>query len=151
MTHDLQAIRNLSYAYTNCVDEGDWAGVAELLSEAVLRPMSAGMSGEPVRGREAIERFYAEQVITYRGSPRTRHMVTNHIIEIDGDRAEGRSYFQVLQALSRMPPEIVVVGRYQDAFARTPDGWRFTEKIIRAEWFGHVRHHFRIVDEHRGD
>lgn len=148
MTDDLQQIRNLSYAYTAAVDDGEWDQVAELLAEAVLRPVSGGMNGEPVRGREAVRRFYDEQVVTYDGNPRTKHLVTNHVIEIDADTAIGRSYFTVLQALPKEPPGIVVSGRYHDAFARDERGWRFTEKVIHAEWFGAIRNHFRIAADH---
>lgn len=149
MTDDLQAIRNLSYAYTGHLDDGDWAAVADLLADAELRLVSPGMVDRPIQGRAAVERFYADQVITYRGSPRTRHIVSNHVIDLEGDSAEGRSYFHVLQALPGLAPEIVVVGQYFDSFVRRDAGWQFAAKVIQAEWFGHIRNHFRIGGEHR--
>ncbi|MCW3018758.1 MAG: hypothetical protein JWN10_1066 [Solirubrobacterales bacterium] len=152
MSDDYEAIRRLSYAYTFCLDEGDFAGVGALLADATLTPVAAGMLGEGIRGREAIERFYAEQVVVYGGKPRTRHLITNHAIELDEARetASARCYFTVLQAPPRLPYAIVVGGRYQDRFAKADGDWRFSAKEIHVDYLNDIAHHFKIAGEHRG-
>lgn len=152
MSDDLQAIRNLSYAYTRCLDNGDWTEVAAILGDATLRAVSSGMSGAEVRGAPEIERFYREQVVVDSlGRPRTRHLVTNHSIELDptGTRARGDSYFTVLQKPAGKSLQIVVTGRYEDEFACANGEWRFVSKTIHADYFGEIRHHFLIAAEQR--
>jgi len=151
MTDDFQAIRNLAYTYAFRLDEGDFDGVAELLADGTLRLAAAGMSDEEIRGRDAIRRFYTEQVVTFEGKPRTRHEITNHAIEMDpgGGSATSRCYFTVLQAPPRLPFQIIIGGRYHDRFAKTDGVWHFTEKVINVDYLNDIAHHFRIAAEHR--
>lgn len=153
MTDDHQAIRNLSYQYTRRVDEGDWAAVGETLAHATLRVVSRGMAGSELSGAAAIENFYRDQVVVDdQGRPLTRHLVTNHRINLDDDRrhAVAHSYFTVLQKPEREPLQIVVTGQYDDKFERIDDVWRFTSKTIRADYFGEIRWHFRISADQAG-
>ncbi len=145
-----EAIRALTYEYTFRLDRGDFAGLAELLAEADLRMSAAGMNAEPIRGATAVERFYTEQVVTYDGDPRTRHLITNHVVEIapDGETARGRCYFTVLQAAPRQPIQSVVCGRYSDSFVRTGTEWRFAEKVIEVDYLTAIGDHFKIDDRH---
>ena len=77
------------------------------------------------------------------GTPKTRHLVLNPIIEIDADAATAtaRSTFCVLQATDRIPLAPIVVGRYYDSFARDSTGWYFTERIADVEMVGDVSDH----------
>ena len=54
------------------------------------------------------------------GTPRTKHVTTNLIVEVDDDAgtATGRSYFTVLQAVPGLPLQPIVAGRYHDRFVR---------------------------------
>jgi SnoaL-like domain len=151
MNDDLQAIRNLCYAYTFALDEGDFAAVGLLLEDATLRPVMPGVGDEGVRGRAAVERFYRDQVVTYsRGRPMTRHLITNHAIEVDeDDTARSRCYFTVLQRPPGLPYQIVVGGRYDDRFAKRDGAWRFTERAIHVDHLNEIGHHFRIADADR--
>jgi hypothetical protein len=147
---DYERIRALTYEYTFRLDRGDFAGVAELLAAGQLRMAAKGMSDAPMRGADAIESFYAGQVVTYDGDPRTRHLITNHVVEIDSGRehARGECYFTVLQAAPREPIGTVVVGRYLDRFERVDSAWRFTEKVIEVDYLGSIGEHFPIDSEH---
>jgi ketosteroid isomerase-like protein len=145
-----ERIRALTYEYTFRLDRGDFAGVAELLADGRLRMDAKGMNGEPMHGAAAIETFYAGQVVTYDGDPRTRHLITNHVVEVDAAErtATGECYFTVLQAVPRQPAGIVVVGRYHDRFERVDEVWRFTEKVIQVDYLGAIGEHFTIDHEH---
>jgi len=147
-----ERIRVLTYEYTFRLDRGDFGGVAELLADGRLRMDAKGMHGEPMHGAAAIEAFYAGQVVTYDGDPRTRHLITNHVVEIDPEArtATGECYFTVLQATPRQPVGIVVVGRYHDRFERPTDDWRFTEKVIQVDYLGAIGEHFTIDADHAG-
>jgi hypothetical protein len=150
---DYEALKALTYEYTFRLDAGEFSGVADLLEAGHLRMVAKGMSEEPIRGHDAIEAFYASQVVTYDGDPRTRHVISNHAIEIGegGERAEGRCYFTVLQAVPKEPIRTVVCGQYRDSFERTAEGWSFTEKVIQVDYLTAIGEHFQIDEEHSAE
>jgi hypothetical protein len=150
---DRDAIRDLCFAYTFCLDDGDFAGVGALLEHATLQPDMPGVVGEKIHGRDGVEAFYRAQVITYsRGRPMTRHLITNQVIAIDDERrtASSRCYFTVLQRPPGIGYHVVVGGQYHDEFERIGDVWRFTSKRIQVDHLNDIEHHFRITDEHAG-
>lgn len=152
MSNDYEEIRNLSYRYTFLLDVGDFEAVGQLLAHATLQPIMAGVRGEPVRGSGAIKEFYAGQVVTYgNGDPRTRHLITNQLIELDaeGASASSRCYFTVLQRPPKLPYQIVVGGQYHDRFERVDAGWRFVEKAIQVDHLNEIQHHFLIAPNRR--
>lgn len=149
---DHEQIRTLTYEYVFRLDGGDFAGVGELLGGGCLRMSAQGMSDREIRGAAAIERFYATQVVTYGGDPRTRHQITNHVVSVeeDGASARGHCYFTVLMKPPGEPLQTVVSGRYFDRFERGGEGWRFSEKVIRVDYLTAIEKHFRIDDEREG-
>ena len=104
---------------------GDFAGVAELLADATF----TGGAGS-VTGRDAIEKMLRESLIVYDdGTPRTKHVTTNVVIEVDEEAgtAVSRSYFTALQALPDLALQPIVSGRYQDRSSAARDtgaSWR---------------------------
>jgi hypothetical protein len=149
---DYEAIRALCFTYTFRLDEGDFAGVGELLADAALRPVMAGVRSEELVGSAAIERFYTEQVVTYKnGRPMTRHLITNQLIELAPDAlsATSRCYFTVLQRPPGLEFQIVVGGQYHDRFAKVDGVWRFTDKAIQVDHLNAIEHHFTIAADQR--
>lgn len=145
MTDATGEIAALVHAYAERIDDGDFEGVAELLAEAELR--TEGLPGA-VRGREAILELYRRttRVHPETGTPRTAHLVTNLVIEVDevAGTARARSHFAVLQATPSLPLQVVAAGRYRDRFVRGAEGWRFRERVIRLELVGDVREHLLL-------
>ena len=138
---DGDQIRNLLGAYCDLVDQGDHAGVGALFGdEGVL----AAEDGTVIaRGREAIADFYARTTKRHDGSPRTKHVVANTVLEPGEDGSVvARSSFVVLQATADLPLQPIIAGRYVDRFA--PDGgggWRWVERRFAADLVGHLSHH----------
>ena len=136
-----EAIRNLLGSYCELIDAGDFAGVADLLAGAVLRDES----GKAVAsGRDAIAALYAATTRRHAdGTPRTRHVTANSIIEVDeaGGTATARSVYVVLQATGSVPLQPIVSGRYRDRFARIGEGWAFTERTITVDLVGELGDH----------
>jgi 3-phenylpropionate/cinnamic acid dioxygenase small subunit len=132
-------IENLIATYAELVDDGDFAGVGALLAHATFT--SAGGS---VTGAEAIEGMLRANVIVYEdGTPLTKHITTNLIIEVDDDAGTAvcRSYFTALQALPDLPLQPIVSGRYHDRFERRDAEWRFVERRVRTDLVGDVTGH----------
>ena len=76
------------------------------------------------------------------GTPRTKHVVTNPIIDVDADRATCRSYYMVLQQTDELPLQLVVSGRYHDRFERVEGVWRFSYRdFTLIDSVGDTSHH----------
>jgi 3-phenylpropionate/cinnamic acid dioxygenase small subunit len=141
-TEPSRSIENLIATYAFLVDDGEFAALGELLAEADFT-----LNGGPaVSGREAIERLARETLQTYDdGTPRTRHVTTNIIIEVDEREgtATARSYFTVFQSLPGFPLQAIASGRYRDRFQNRGGRWRFTQRSVTTSFTGDVSHHVR--------
>ncbi|KUI36501.1 polyketide cyclase [Mycobacterium sp. IS-1496] len=132
------AIHELLYRYAELVDAGDFDGVGRLLE----RGSFAGVAGAGSIATlfTATTRRYPD----HGNTPRTRHLVLNPVVELDGDTAAARSTFCVVQATETVPPQPIVVGRYHDTFARDEEGWYFTARRVDVEHVGDVSAHLLI-------
>ena len=137
-----EAISQLIYAYAERIDAGDFAGVAEVFSDATL---TFEGFGDAVSGPEAIQSLYERTTRRYEdGTPRTKHVMTNVMVDVssDGSTATSRSYFTVLQAVpGALTLQPVIAGRYRNAYACTDGAWRFTSVHIIIELVGDLAHH----------
>lgn len=132
------AITDLLYRYAELIDAGDFDGVGELLGRGNFMG---------VRDSSSIAKLFAtttRRFPEHGNTPRTRHMVLNPIVDIDGDSASARSTFCVVQGTETVPLQPIVVGRYADTFARDDDGWYFTERKVDVELVGDVSAHLMI-------
>ena len=143
---DREEILDLIHRYAELIDAGDFDGVGRLLDRAAF----SGPRTPAVTGAENIAKLFG--ITTKRfpdtGTPQTRHLVLNPIIEVDGDTATARSTFCVVQATASLPLQPIVVGRYLDTFARDERGWHFTARIADVEMTGDVSDHL-LIDPRR--
>lgn len=117
-------ITNLLYRYAELIDSGDLAGAAALFEHAKIK---LNGSEEP-QDNEAVLSVWRNYMKIYScGTPRTKHVITNPIVEIDeaAGKATCRSYYTVLQATDEVPLQIVAAGRYHDTFERVNGAWRY--------------------------
>jgi SnoaL-like domain len=134
-----RAIENLIITYTHLVDAADFAGLDTLLADATF----AG-SGAPISGLGVIETMFRETIIVYEdGTPRTKHLASNIIIDLDdaGDSATALSYVTILQAPPGIPLQTIAAGRYHDSFERHDGRWRFTERRVSIDLIGDLSRH----------
>ena len=135
------AIQRLLYLYAERIDAGDFEGLADLFAHAAIHTRSLP---EPIRGREAVLALYRHSTRRYPdGTPRTRHLVCNPIIDInaDGTQAEARSTFVVLQATDELALQPIIAGRYHDRFTCTDGQWHFTAREMLPELKGDLSRH----------
>src|SRR2546425_8621375 len=110
-----------------------------------MRSGSTPARAAPLYGIAAVRRAY-DVVLLYDGSPCTRHVVTNLVVELDGpDRAAARSCFTVFQARPDFPLQPILCGRYHDAFARVDGSWRFADRLILPDLIGDLSRHLRSL------
>lgn len=134
-----RAIQNLIATYAELVDAGDFAGLGRLLGHATF-----GSGG--LNGAKAFQEMFERTVIRYDdGTPRTKHVTTNTILDVDesAGTATARSYFTVLQALPDLPLQTIVAGRYADLLEFAGNGWRFADRQVNVDLIGDVSHHLR--------
>jgi len=136
------AIEHLVYGYAERVDAGDFAGVAELFAHA--RYKGGGPDDPGVEGAAPVLEIMEGMVRRYEdGTPRTKHVTTNLIIDADdkAGTATARSYFTVLQQLDGFALQPIIAGRYHDAFERVDGEWRLSERVILCDLVGDLSRH----------
>lgn len=138
MTDAHEAIRNLLGTYCEVMDAGDFEGLGQMFADARLIDHK---EREIARGAAAVTELWKAMVRLYDGSPRTRHLVSGPVIEVDGDSATCRSSYLVMQ----LPPDggliPVAAGRYRDTFARTDGRWHFTVRQMFLDQPGDMSRH----------
>jgi len=126
-----QDCERLIKLYVNLNDAQDWPAVAALYSEDArfARPSQPGTF---IEGRAAILAGFLAR------PPRAqRHVIANVVVEVrDVDHASAFSVIVLYQGdpapageLPAMSANSPLVGWYRDRLVRTPDGWRFAERV----------------------
>ena len=148
IAEDRTAITDLIYRCAEMFDAGDFDGVGALLGRADF----GGARTPKMSGAKNIAGLFAMSTRRFPdGTPLTRHLVLNLIVEVADDAtAAARSTFCVVQATDEVALQPIVVGRYRDRFARDDDGWYYTERIADVEMLGDVSQHL-LVDHRRFD
>ena len=136
---DYREIENLLYRYAKRIDAGDLEGVAELFRDGCI---CAPGAAEPVFGYDAVLALYRGSTRLYEnGTPCTRHITSNLLIEVNGESATCHSYFTVMQALPDFPLQAIISGHYEDEFRRRDGSWHFHCRTMFPELFGDLSRH----------
>ena len=125
--HDTTHIANLLYRYAEMMDAGALSDVAALFAKAKVKVGG----GKVLEGAAPLEALWREVVRIYPcGTPRTKHVITNPIIEIDerAGTATCRSYYTVIQGTDDLPLQVICAGRYHDHFAKQDGEWHFAAR-----------------------
>jgi 3-phenylpropionate/cinnamic acid dioxygenase small subunit len=144
MTDARDAIAKLVYGYAERVDSGDFRGVADLFTHATYRA-AAGDDVVTYDGADAVLETFTTMVMLHEdGTPGTKHVTTNLVIDVDDNTATARSYFSVLQARPDLPLQVIIAGRYHDRFECVDREWRFADRLIYSDLVGDLSHHLKI-------
>ena len=133
-------IANLLYRYAECIDTGDLGGAAALFEHARIRIGP----GDTIDATRLLGIWKSLIVLHPDGTPRTKHVTTNPIIEINEDAgtATCRSYYTVLQQTDELPLQTIVTGRYHDRFDRVDGQWWFSYRdLTLIDMVGDVSRH----------
>lgn len=133
------AVETLIFTYAERIDLGDFDGAGEVFAHGGRQH---GVDGTPLGG-PALAEALRSGFRMHDGSPRTKHVTTNVLIEADEEAgaATARSYFTVTLATAELPLQIVAAGRYHDAFERVDGVWRFRSRVILLDHQGEIEHH----------
>jgi len=128
---DRQEIGDLLIRYAMALDAHDWP-----LLDTVFVPDAVADYGELAalnEGREAIVGA-CHQALS--GLDSSQHIVSNAVVDIDGDAATATCYLHAQHYLvsGSGVNTFVVGGTYRDKLVRTDDGWRITYRTLEATW-----------------
>lgn len=131
-------ILNLLHVYAERVDAGDFDGVAELFAHGTYRMADTVLTaGEIADTMRATVRLYDD------GTPRTKHLVLNTVLDHQGGAVHARSSFVVLQAADGQGIVPILTGRYLDTFSWAGDHWWFADRRVEIDQVGDLSHHLR--------
>jgi 3-phenylpropionate/cinnamic acid dioxygenase small subunit len=131
-----RAIEGLVYSYAKFVDEANWDGLRALFAHAEIRVHG---TGQVVRGGDEIASFWSSvNKVHADGTLRTRHLITNVIIDLDDElgSATAESFFLSFQATDRISLQPIAGGRYLDTFRCRDGDWTFATKDIYVDQVG---------------
>ena len=140
-------IENLIYRYAELIDAGDFDGIGDLFAKGRIVAGSGSTRNEVV-GSAAVTAMYQATTRRYPddGTPHTRHLTSNVIIEADDDstRASARAYFTVLQQVDDMALQPIISGRYHDSFHLIDGVWCFESREMLVDALGDLSRHLLI-------
>lgn len=145
-------IQSLIYKYAERIDAGDYPGIGELFKYGKIVTDSADPA---VEGADAVKEMYENSTRLYPdGTPKSKHLTTNIIIEIadDDKSAKTRSYFTVLQKTENLSLQPIITGRYHDTFKRVSqdnENWHFVKRMMMVDQIGDLSQHllFDITED----
>ena len=138
---DRHEIETLLMLYAERIDVGDFAGVGELFAHATYRAQMGDTTNE-LRGADAVGTALQGMIRMYPvGGPRSKHLITNVVIDVDGDTAASRCYWTGLQQTDDLPLQPVSAGRYHDRFERVDGVWRFADRLVHTDLVGDLSHY----------
>ena len=144
MSDSAREIENLLYIYAERIDGGDLDGVADLFRHGRILPSPDAPREATFEGKERVRAMYDAATRLYEdGTPKTRHVTSNVIIEVDDDAgtASSRSYYTVLQQTDALPLQPIICGHYHDTFQKIDGVWWFETRTMFIDLVGDLSHH----------
>ena len=115
-------------------DRREWTLLRGLFADKVLLDYTSLNGGEPVRlaPQEIVDAWAA----TLGGFDATQHLIANHLVQVDGDRAVCTASFQATHRLATPhgAPLWTLGGDYRWELARTGGRWLITSVVMTATW-----------------
>ena len=143
---DSRHIENLIYRYAELIDQGDLEGVAALFRHGAI--ISPAHNTRRDGYDEVLEMYRLScRLHAPSGTPLTRHVTTNVIVETEGQAASARSYYTVFQATDALPLQPIIAGHYHDTFHKVDNSWRFKTREMYVDLIGDCSEHLLYSTE----
>ncbi|MEV1120984.1 nuclear transport factor 2 family protein [Actinosynnema sp. NPDC049800] len=115
-------------------DRRDWDALLTVFADEVDLDYTSLTGGEPARLAAA------DVVAGWRaglgGLDATQHLVSNHLVDVDGDRAVVTAQFQAVHVLANPhgDPTWTLGGHYRFGLVRADGGWRIDAITMTTTW-----------------
>jgi 3-phenylpropionate/cinnamic acid dioxygenase small subunit len=123
---DHEAIERLLMEYGRSLDNRDFATYSHLFASNGEWSGSFGSFRGPAAIQAAMEKTFANAKEIPKGS--NFHMMSNVIIDLQGDRATASSKW-IFFTLDKAKPEGAIAGRYDDVLIRENGAWKFLKRV----------------------
>jgi hypothetical protein len=142
---DRRAISEVQIRYATGVDMRDWALYRSCFADEIEVDFSSAVGTTPQRMKADDWVEYARRTIN--GLKATQHMITNHVITLNGDEATCVAY---VQARHHLPNDTggsdqVMYGYYTNRFVRTGQGWKIQSCKLTVTWMEGNMHIFKLA------
>jgi hypothetical protein len=115
-------------------DHREWEALTAVFADAVRVDYTSLNGGEPavVTSRQLVDGW--SRVLG--GFDATQHLVTNHLVTVNGSTAVCTASFQATHRLANPfgAPLWTLGGTYRFDLVRTGDGWRISGIVMTATW-----------------
>lgn len=125
---DESQLRALVATYAHAVAQRD----AEVWGGTWAEDSTWNLLGQSPRGREAIVALWSGLMTRFEF---VVHRASDAILKIEGDRATG-VWAITEQGRSLDGQAMLLLGRYDDVYVRTEQGWRFSERTLQVFYQG---------------
>jgi ketosteroid isomerase-like protein len=134
---DREQIRELIHRYCYAVDARDLSVLGELFDDhCTLEIRHPGEQTQRCTGKSPILEFHRRNL--NRDFTFLRHTTSNHIIEVKGDEASCKCYWN--SALEFDGGAVSQSGRFMDRLRRVADAWKITERVTLIEYVAPFKH-----------
>jgi hypothetical protein len=137
---DFNEITRRRYEYAQGIDTRDFDLLRSIFTDTITMDFSS-YSGQPSATTTADE-WVAGCKLFFTGLDATQHVMTNPIVDVDGDRATQRMYMKAEHFFQNNQgnPDFALAGYYDDKLIRTPKGWRIEAVTLTVLWNRGNRH-----------
>ncbi len=124
------AIEDLFAHYAHTADTYDADGWVDCFAEDGIFEVEADGGGIQFVGREDLNKFIYAHI---RLLPGTRHVMTNHLVDIDGNRAQHRC---TLTGMLSRPEKVYtfISGWYESTLEKASGQWKIKHRIVHGDY-----------------
>jgi len=123
-TQDYVDIQQLYARYNHAIDTGNAEAWADTFTPD-------GTFNTTWKNRDGLINFIHRWVDQMNGANR-RHWNSNLVITPTAEGANGTVYLMLLDVGAK-PPVIASTSKYTDVLVKTPQGWRFKSRVVKAD------------------
>ncbi len=144
---DRSEISDVQLRYATGLDFRDWTAFRSCFADEVEVDFTSLFPGPP--RTVSADRWTESARRTVSGLAATQHMITNHVITVDGDRALCVAYVQAQHYLPNDKGDSTQTmgGYYTNQFVRTSAGWKISACKLTLTWTTGNWHIFALARE----
>ena len=126
---NVNEIVSLTVKYCWALDERDWDSLSEVFSSDAF----AKYGVTEHKGIDSIIEKCQKALLPLDFS---HHMVTNHVVELEGDEATCKCYFQAQHVRNSTPGGVnfIIAGKYEDELTRINGEWKISSRVLTKIW-----------------
>jgi 3-phenylpropionate/cinnamic acid dioxygenase small subunit len=131
---DIVALKQLSYRYAEAIDACDPDRYVAVFAPQARMHIYHPDAETPFADYSGHDQLRTIPVRMRDAFAQTMHVMTNHIIELDGDRATGSALCTARYLTLDRDNSMNVMTRYIDSYERIGDAWKIVDRQIRFLW-----------------